>query len=337
MAGTADSDPVGEQRAGSQPGPQPGATAPGATEPGAPGPRADRPPGRPGDRPSGRPVDPGLAGRVPRQAGPTDSGPRMGPAAPSAPLEPPPAEPDPGSAGPTRRRALSAGLVGTVARGVGELLITLGLVVALFLVYQLWVTDLVQARSQSRLHDRLATAWSTPARPATPAEPPPATRPDPAPGEGFAMLRIPRFGADYAPVIVEGVDEDHLRKGPGHYPGTAMPGEIGNFVVSGHRTTYGKPFNRLDELRAGDPIVVEVADRYYVYRTRRSEVVDPHRLDVVAPVPEQPGREPTSAVLTMTTCHPEYSAKSRLIVFAELDKTMMKTAGGRPPFEPGES
>jgi len=224
-------------------------------------------------------------------------------------------------------------------RAAGELLITAGLLVALFLVYQLWITDLFQARSQSRLHDRLAASWQTPSAkpPAKPSEPPPALRPDPAVGQGFAVLHIPRLGNDYAPVVVEGVGEPQLEEGPGHYPGTAMPGEIGNFVVSGHRTTYGKPFNRLDELRPGDPIVVEVADRYYVYRMTRSEVVAPNRLDVTDPVPERPGAIAEAAMMTMTTCHPKFSAKSRLIVFANLDKTVMKTPGGAVPFASGEA
>jgi sortase A len=113
-----------------------------------------------------------------------------------------------------------------------------------------------------------------------------------------------------------------------------MPGETGNFVVSGHRTTYGKPFNRLDEMRPGDPVVVEVSDRYYVYRVTRSEVVQPTALDVTYPVPEQPGRAPTSAVMTMTTCNPKYSAATRLIVFSKLDKTVMKAPGVRVPYEP---
>ncbi|OHV45191.1 class E sortase [Pseudofrankia sp. BMG5.36] len=228
---------------------------------------------------------------------------------------------------------------GAAVRAVGELLITVGLLVALFLAYQLWITDLFQARSQSRLHDRLAASWQAPPAqpPAKPSRPPPAVRPNPAVGQGFAVLHIPRLGEDYAPVIVEGVGETQLEEGPGHYPGTAMPGETGNFVVSGHRTTYGKPFNRLDELRPGDPVVVEVADRYYVYRMTRSEVVAPDRIDVTDPVPEHAGVTPTAAVMTMTTCHPKYSAKSRLIVFASLDRTVMKTPGAGVPFASGEA
>lgn len=229
------------------------------------------------------------------------------------------------------------GPVAVLARSIGELLITAGLVVALFLGYQLWITDIFQARTQARLHHELSETWSGPARPTpdTAAPLPPAVRPAPAVGDGFAVLRIPRFGADYAPVVVEGNSEAELRNGPGHYPGTAMPGEVGNFVVSGHRTTYGKPFSRLDEMRPGDPIVVEVQDRYYIYRMTRSEVVAPNRLDIVAPVPEHPGARPTEAVITMTTCHPRYSAQSRLIVFGVLDRTAGKSAG--VPFATGKA
>ncbi|ONH22138.1 class E sortase [Pseudofrankia asymbiotica] len=228
---------------------------------------------------------------------------------------------------------------GATARAVGELLITVGLLVALFLAYQLWITDLFQARSQSRLHDRLAASWQAPPAPPPPkpSQPPPAVRPNPAVGQGFAVLHIPRLGEDYAPVIVEGVGETQLEEGPGHYPGTAMPGETGNFVVSGHRTTYGKPFNQLDELHPGDPVVVEVSDRYYVYRMTRSEVVAPDRIDVTDPVPEHSDATPVEAVMTMTTCHPKYSAKSRLIVFASLDRTVMKTPGAGVPFASGEA
>lgn len=319
-----------------------------------------------GEHQAGPLAEPGLADRVPRQADPPDGDlgfdrqpadrdavrarldplePLTMPVEPSAetlaepadPIGAPATDPRPATDSPERRgRRQMARIAGTAARGVGEALITLGLVVALFLVYELWITDIFQARTQSRLHNKLAATWAAPARPAAPAAPPPAAPLHPAVGEGFAELHIPRLGADYAPVIVEGVGEAQLQEGPGHYPGTAMPGEIGNFVVSGHRTTYGKPFNELDELRPGDPVVVEVSDRYYVYRMTRSEVVAPTRLDVTYPVPEQAGKNPTSALMTMTTCNPKYSATTRLIVFAKLDKTVMKAPGVGVPFEAGE-
>ncbi len=221
-------------------------------------------------------------------------------------------------------------VVGALARGLGELLITAGFVVLLFIAYELWVTDIFAARDQHRLHTAIERTWSRPAV-AAPRTAPRAAVPVPVPvarpGDGFAILRIPRFGSGYAPVIVEGVTTDDLRKGPGHYPGTALPGAVGNFVVSGHRTTYLHPFGDLDRLRTGDPIVVEVADRYYTYRVTRSEVVAPNDLAVIAPVPDRPGVRPTGAMLTFTTCNPKYSASTRLVVHAQLRATTMKSRG----------
>ncbi|MFF4774295.1 class E sortase [Microtetraspora fusca] len=133
-------------------------------------------------------------------------------------------------------------------------------------------------------------------------------------GGAVALIRIPRLGADYKYAVVEGVDAEHLREGPGHYPGTAMPGEIGNFVVSGHRTTYLAPFNRIGELNRGDEIVVDTREARYTYRVTEKEVVLPTRLDVVAPVPGHPAERPTRALITLTTCNPKYSAAERLIV-----------------------
>lgn len=222
---------------------------------------------------------------------------------------------------------------GRLARALGELLITAGLLVALFLGYQLWITDLFAARDQERLRSELTTSWS--AGPRTDEGPESAEPEGPTVvipvdiGDGLAVLRVPRFGADYAPVVVEGVTPEALRRGPGHFPGTALPGEIGNFVLSGHRTTYGKPFSRVDELRVGDPLVVEVADRYFTYRVTGSEIVDPDRLDVTYPVPGRSGGAPTEELMTLTTCHPKFSARSRLIVYAELDETTDKADG--PP------
>jgi sortase A len=126
---------------------------------------------------------------------------------------------------------------------------------------------------------------------------------------------------------VEGVDAAKLRQGPGHYPGTAMPGEIGNFVLSGHRTTYSAPFNRIDELRRGDDIVVDARDARYTYRVTRAEVVEPTRMEVIAPVPEHPGERPARPMITLTTCHPEYSARQRLIVYGVLAQREERTTG----------
>jgi sortase A len=98
-------------------------------------------------------------------------------------------------------------------------------------------------------------------------------------------------------------------------------------VISGHRTTYGAPFNRVDELRTGDPIVLETRDTWYTYRVTSEQVVSPSAVEVTYPVPGQRGAVPTKRLLTLTTCNPKYSASQRLIVHALLDSSQPKSAG----------
>ena len=210
-----------------------------------------------------------------------------------------------------------ADLLRTAARGVGQLLLTAGYVLLLFVVYELWVTDLLSNARQDELTAELREEWAAPA--AVPAEL--------QGGEAFAMLHIPRLGADYARAVVEGTGTGDLEQGPGHYRGTAMPGEQGNFAVAGHRVGRGSPFLEIDELRAGDPVVVETADSWFVYRVLGpadvvpgQHVVSPSDVSVIAPTPNgPPDGAPTGAYLTLTTCHPEYSARERLIVHAVLE------------------
>ena len=140
-------------------------------------------------------------------------------------------------------------------------------------------------------------------------------------GQAFAIVRIPQFGLKYARPVYEGTTRDVLMHGIGHYASTAMPGELGNFAVAGHRTTYGKPFNRIDDLRTGDVVIVETRQTWFVYRVSSTEVVAPSRSDVILPVPEQPGVEAGEALLTMTSCHPEFSSRERYVVHATLATT----------------
>ncbi|MBB2908811.1 sortase A [Streptosporangium becharense] len=195
-------------------------------------------------------------------------------------------------------------------RAVGELSITAGLVILLFCAYLMWGTGSYTAEQQTLLQREFLQEKGTGG---------PAKLGRIRLGGALAMLTIPRLGADYRYAVVEGVDWEHLRKGPGHYPGTAMPGKVGNFVLSGHRTTYAAPFNRIDELRRGDDIVVDAREARYTYRVTGKRVVAPTELDVIAPVPGRPGRAPSKAMITLATCHPEYSAAQRLIVFGKLD------------------
>ncbi|RGA01494.1 class E sortase [Microbispora triticiradicis] len=191
-------------------------------------------------------------------------------------------------------------------RVIGELCLPAGLVLLLFYAYLLWGTGAETEREQRVLQRRLGEVFLRHEGRTGPA----AVRP----GDALALLRIPRLGAGYRFAVVEGVGPDELRRGPGHYPGTALPGQVGNFVLSGHRTTYAAPFNRIDRLQRGDDIMVDAWDARYTYQVTRKEVVDPGEVDVVDPVPGHPGQRPTTAYMTMTTCHPKFSAAQRLVV-----------------------
>jgi sortase A len=198
---------------------------------------------------------------------------------------------------------------------LGELLITFGVIVLLFAVYELKVTDLRAASTQRGLQNQLTKTWAGGA-PTRPNGPDPAVTP--VSGEPFSVLRVPRLGAGYSRVVVEGVDHDDLQKGPGHYPKTALPGQVGNTVLSGHRTTYGAPFSNFDRLRAGDVVDLQVRYRTYHYRVTGTRIVSPNQSSVLLPVPDRPGVKATTRLLTMTTCNPRFSAAQRLIVFAEM-------------------
>jgi sortase A len=146
-------------------------------------------------------------------------------------------------------------------------------------------------------------------------------------GKAFAIVRIPRFGAGYARPALSGTETDTLTRGIGHYAGTASPGRVGNFAVAGHRTTYGRPFADLDLLKKGDVIVVETKERYNVYAVDSHVIVRPTQVDVIDPVPQHPGVQPTQAWMTMTTCHPKFSAVQRYVVFAKLTKIFARASG----------
>ena len=207
-------------------------------------------------------------------------------------------------------------------RGIGQLLITAGLVVLLFCVYELKVTNLYTHQQQKALDSTLSRQWAAP----TPKGPRPAAYD----GAGIARLYLPTLGRKEVHVVVEGVSREDLKKGPGHYPGTDGPGMVGNMVISGHRTTYGAPFNRVDELKVGDPIVLETRTFFYTYRVTGTTVVSPDAIGETDHVPNQPGATPTQRLLTLTTCNPKYSATTRLIVRAVLSAPLAKGPGVVP-------
>lgn len=198
---------------------------------------------------------------------------------------------------------------------VGRVLIATGVLMFGFVGYQLWGTGIEYAQAQDELDAELdamlaatttAPAGSQTATPAPVAAPPALT-----PGAPVGEIEIPDIGLNAT--VIEGVGRDDLKQAPGHYPFTPMPGQLGNAAIAGHRSTYGAPFAQLDELDIGDRIIVTTAQGRFVYRMTAVDIVNPSRSDVVATT------DPNVARLTLTTCHPEFSAQYRMIVFAELD------------------
>lgn len=210
---------------------------------------------------------------------------------------------------------------------LGELLLTLGVVVLLFCAYQLWWTNVTAGQASAARLDDLRTTWAAPGGPdygvpapaAGPTSEPAVEVSDPAEGEPFAVVRIPRLGDDWEEPVVEGIAAEQLSSGVGHYPGTALPGEVGNLALAGHRATNGEPFKDLDAMREGDEIVVETRARTYTYVVDRPWVlVDPSAVEMIAPVPGRPSVKATKRKLTLTTCNPRWASTERLIVEAVL-------------------
>ena len=211
-----------------------------------------------------------------------------------------------------------------VLGAVGRTFITAGVLILLFVAYQLWGTGLRTAQAQNRLEDdftevlqEAATTTTTVPDPARPDTAPPI-EPVPA-GEATARIVIPAIGVDK--IVVEGVSLDDLKKGPGHYPETPLPGQEGNAAIAGHRTTYGAPFQRLDELRAGDEVTVTTVQGEFTYEVAETLIVSPTQVDVLD--------DKGDNRLTLTACHPKYSAAQRIIVVATLAEEEVPVV--RPP------
>ncbi len=218
--------------------------------------------------------------------------------------------------------------------GIGRTLVTLGLLILLFVVYQLWGTGIFTARAQETLKKQLTaqlaqsdendtvgpvptTVKPKPA-PTTPAKPTTTTvhydnvrpaPPTPADGQVEGIISIPKIGADFA--YVEGTSRDDLKKGPGHYPGTPLPGTIGNAAIAGHRTTYLHPFMNVDKLEPGDDIIIhDAVGGVFDYQMFKQLIVAPTEVSVVD--------NTADAELTLTACNPKGSAAQRIVIKARL-------------------
>lgn len=227
--------------------------------------------------------------------------------------------------------------------GLGKTLISLGLLTFLFVAFQLWGTGVEESQGQEDLiADLVKTTPNTDSK-AGEAKPkatlasvtktlcasdPKAKFTAPKEGQTLGYIEIPRIGVKK--VFVEGTDTEWLKKGPGHYSDTPFPGTKGNAGIAGHRTTYGAPFNQIDKLQPGDPITVCTRQGRFVF------LVQPHPADadevvskaswVVSPNDVHVLADKGDVRITLTACHPEFSAARRIIVTAVLDPKQSKEA-----------
>jgi sortase A len=214
----------------------------------------------------------------------------------------------------------------TVLGVLGELLITAGVLVLLFLGWQIWWNNLVLAGQQTSAAAKQSQQWVDDALkapkpapdPESAAADPPVMAPPP-PYQPFAVLYIPRLGADWKRVIRQTVDTERVLNsytaGVGHYIDTQMPGQVGNFAVAGHDSGWGNTFIDLSKLRIGDRIYVQTPDGWYTYTFRNFEYVQPSAVGVLLPVPRQPAATPVERFMTITTCNPPFHAGERLIAY----------------------
>ncbi|MEV7996205.1 class E sortase [Streptomyces sp. NPDC086077] len=220
-----------------------------------------------------------------------------------------------------------------VVRTVSELCITVGTVIVLFVVYVLFWTgvraDTVMDDEIGRLERQWAQGEVRPTgtgAPGAPAAPPKPTAYEN--GRAFAIMYVPRLGFTWNKPVLEGTATGTLKKGLGHYAGTAQLGQKGNFSVAGHRRTYGDPFKDFPRLRPGDAVVLTDGTTWFTYRIDKGPYKTvPTDVEVIDPLPRKSGYTRPGRYLTLTTCEPEWGHSHRLIVWAHLDSTQPVEAG----------
>jgi sortase A len=219
----------------------------------------------------------------------------------------------------------------------GELLITLGVLLLLFVAYQLLWTNVTAQRAADQVASQLQESWSRPgptdesdeSDESDPGDDTPEARPEI--GNAFALMYIPRLSDKvWGMPVLESVELSDLARGIGHYPTTQLPGEKGNFAVAAHRATNGEPFRDIDRLEVGDTVIVETQDSWYEYTLRRDQIVSPQDTWVIDPVPGDPGATPTDRLITLTTCNPRWGSTTRWIWWGDLTARYDKAAGEIP-------
>ncbi len=192
----------------------------------------------------------------------------------------------------------------------GELLVTLGVIFLLFVVYQVWWTNVSASASTNQARSAAQSLFAGTDQSSWVNGVPPT-------GEPFALMYIPRLKSKvWGTPVVQGVDRPQLSAGIGHYPQTALPDQVGNFAVAGHRATNGEPFADFDQLRDGDKVVVRTASQWVVYELQRDKIISPSDVWVIEPQPFTPSRAagaplPSDKLITLTTCNPRWASTQR--------------------------
>ncbi len=242
-----------------------------------------------------------------------------------------------------------ASRIWTAVGVLGELLITLGVLLLLLVAYQLWWTNVVAERQSDQIASQLRDEWllaPTPA-PDDSDDPDPDDSDDPDPdddapdvpdvreepefGSAFALMYIPRLRSKvWGLPVLHSVALSDLARGIGHYPESQLPGRKGNFAVAGHRATNGEPLRDIDRLRSGDLVYVETRTDWFVYELTDTKIVTPTATWVVQPVPGRPGAKPTERLITITTCNPRWASYERWIWWGRQVDRIDKDSGRTP-------
>jgi sortase A len=216
----------------------------------------------------------------------------------------------------------------TFLQWFGEILITLGVILMLYVVWQLFVNDPVVSQSQQQKSKEYSIVEQKNPKEFV------KMKSNLKQGAVFAKLYVPRFAKDYERLIGQGTFQKITLNvvGIGHYVSTEWPGKPGNFALAAHRTSHGAPFSKIDELKAGDKVWVETNDNWFTYEYRQTAIVEPSDLSVLSDLP--PGLINATrgkSFLTMTSCHPKWSNKQRIVVWFELVNTQARDQG--KPFD----
>lgn len=226
---------------------------------------------------------------------------------------------------------------------LGELLLTLGSILLLYVAYSLWFSNtLVETQNQVAAERFLQSLpqnnHTTPVITESPQEVELTEEPEEAsfnPVEPYGLLYIPRLKSDvWQEPLVEGIYYRALASGVGHYPTTEQPGEIGNFAIAGHRATNGEPFARFEKLQAGDRVYVQTAVGWFEYELVQDKIVQEDEVWVLADNPLDQGFAPGGRLITLTTCDPRWNSYQRwvwwgkLVAQYPLDQTPQEILGG---------